>query len=161
MKKTMRSSWTGLVSRHGRNAIFSAASGLVLAGLPAAAADLASTNAPPNQTPAADAKLSQLSNLSIEQLMQVKVTILGDVNMDGRVTLADQTILEDNFGATALGWTAGDFNHDGTVDWLDYLTLKQFYGRSFGDTVGVPEPATLSLLAFGLAGLLLKRRNRK
>ena len=96
MKKNMCSSWACPVSRAGRNAIFSAASGLFLAGLAASAADLASTNAPPNQTPAADAKLSQLSNLSIEQLMQVKVTILGPSETVSKTPAAVSVVTADD-----------------------------------------------------------------
>jgi iron complex outermembrane receptor protein len=96
MKKTMCRPWACPVSRAGRNAIFSAASGLFLAGLAASAADLASTNAPPDQTPAADAKLSQLSNLSIEQLMQVKVTILGPSETVSKTPAAVSVVTADD-----------------------------------------------------------------
>ena len=73
-----------------------AASGVVLAGLAASAANLTSTNALPNQTPATDAGLSQLSNLSIEQLMQVKVTILGPSETVSRTPAAVTVLTQDD-----------------------------------------------------------------
>ena len=51
-----------------------------------------------------------------------------------------------------LGTHYGDTNLDGKVSFLDYLNLEANFGKS------IPEPATLSLLAFG--GLAMLRRRR-
>ena len=54
-------------------------------------------------------------------------------------------------------WSEGDFNGDGAVDLLDLDILGQNYGESLGG--GVPEPATLGLLAVG--GLAVNRAIRR
>jgi len=86
----------------------------------------------------------------------------GDANKDGVVNFTDYLILGQNFGL-AGGWTSGDFNSDGIVNFSDYLALSQNFGS--GGLGGldsayssVPEPATLSILARGLFGLIRRRK---
>ncbi len=78
----------------------------------------------------------------------------GDANRDDRVDLDDFGILKYNFGTTSgATWAMGDFDGRGSVNLTDFSILKQNFG-----TTAVPEPAALSLLAFG--GLTLRRRRR-
>jgi hypothetical protein len=72
---------------------------------------------------------------------------------------------------------AGDFNSDGVVDAADYVVWRKTDGTPagynawrahFGQTTGigsgattsaaVPEPTTILLLMFGVAGWCLRRR---
>jgi hypothetical protein len=76
--------------------------------------------------------------------------LFGDANADGKVDFKDYLFLEANFGKTGMVWAQGDFNGDSKVSFADYLILEPNFGKS------TPEPATLSLLAFG--GLAMLRR---
>jgi len=99
----------------------------------------------------------------------------GDANRDGSVDFNDLLIIAQNYGATSGAvWDTGDFNDDDEVNFADLLTLSQHYGESGLTTLPesfdsdfvhdwtyasslVPEPASLTLLAFG--ALLLRRRH--
>jgi hypothetical protein len=76
----------------------------------------------------------------------------GDANRDGRVDQADYVIWYSHYGASG-GWSEGDFTSDGLVDQADNTIWYNNYGVG---SSGVPEPATLSLLALG--GLAILRR---
>ena len=81
----------------------------------------------------------------------------GDANLDGQVDINDLTIVLSNYGQTGQTWTQGEFTGDGTVDINDLTIVLAHYGD--GATAGsgiqaTPEPATLTLLAAGLVGLL-------
>jgi len=81
----------------------------------------------------------------------------GDADLDGEVGRDDFHALQVGFGSPEADWFTGDFNLDGSVNFLDYLTWK----ANVGDAVpgAVPEPATL--LLFAAAGAFaLKRRLR-
>jgi hypothetical protein len=95
---------------------------------------------------------------------QEMVRTPGDADGDGEVTFDDAWILLGNYpldaGAT---WEQGDFNGDSRVDADDAdLLMQNYQGESVtelqGMLSGVPEPATLVLLAVGGAAVLSRRR---
>ena len=92
----------------------------------------------------------------------------GDVDGDGDVDIFDFMDLQGNFGSTSgKVWTDGDIDPydgnslaasgDGDVDIFDFMDIQANWGWSDGG--GVPEPATMSLLALG--GLALIRRRKR
>ena len=81
----------------------------------------------------------------------------GDANFDGNVDINDLTIVLANYGKTRDGLDQGEFTGDGTVDINDLTIVLANYGKTDGASIAVapvPEPSTVLLAAFGLAGLL-------
>jgi len=86
----------------------------------------------------------------------------GDANLDGVVDDADLSLLLANWGIDVTpepdyGWSRGDFNGEAPVDDADLSLLLAGWSKGGG---GVPEPATLSLLAFG-ATVLVRQKHRR
>ena len=56
-------------------------------------------------------------------------TEYGDANLDGKVSLADLTIVSTNYGITSgATWLQGDFNGDGAVSLADITILSSNFG---------------------------------
>jgi hypothetical protein len=120
---------------------------------------------------------------------EVRFTLLGDTNLDGKVDVTDLGNLASNYGATSgATWVQGDTNYNGAVDVSDLGNLASNYGGqlatspSFGgggsaepaamvasslasvatvsSSAAVPEPASLGLIGLGAVGLLGRRRRR-
>ncbi len=60
-----------------------------------------------------------------------KYALLGDTNLDGRVTMHDYTAIDANMGASVdpgIAWFCGDTNSDGNIDSSDYAILDAALG---------------------------------
>jgi len=68
------------------------------------------------------------------------VALVGDANLDGEVSRPDFLALREQFASVGACWGDGDLNHDGIVDYRDYMLLKTHYaGR-----VAAPTSAPLA-----------------
>jgi len=94
----------------------------------------------------------------INYILGSEPPVPGDFNGDGEVTAADFEILSMNLGGHldgSVGRSDGDMNFDGKVDLRDFGQFKELFPGAFAQAQGVPEPATLGLVACVLAVLAL------
>jgi autotransporter-associated beta strand protein len=108
----------------------------------------------------------------------VRATRVGDVNLDGSVTIADFLGLAGNFNLMGTAtWQEGDLNYDRNVTIADFLALAGNFNSSysgerwevtaeerailegFAAAHGAPEPGTM-VLGIGVVVGLLRRRKR-
>jgi len=93
------------------------------------------------------------------------LTLAGDADLTGSVTLDDYNTWKTFYGSTGATWEMGDFDYSGDVTLDDYNIWKSYYGQSLpgapalGAPSAVPEPTTLVLLGLG-AMALLRKKNR-
>jgi fibronectin-binding autotransporter adhesin len=128
----------------------------------------------------ADGVVSGLSSSEIE----LKYTLLGDVNLDGVVNGSDFSILAANFGQGSTNWDQGNFFYTSSVNGSDFAALALNFGEgdSGADVAvsavdiaaldafaganglglarisGVPEPGSVGLIAVGGVTFLRRRR---
>jgi len=93
----------------------------------------------------------------------IRPTRLGDLNLDGVVTISDIIDLASNFGSTTGTWQEGDLNYDGQVTISDFIDAAANFGSSYSAAAeaqipNVPEPASLGLI---FPVLMMARRRRK
>ncbi len=83
--------------------------------------------------------------------------LAGDADGSRLVDDRDLSVLLSHWGAAGgVAWSEGDFNRDGRIDDRDLSVLLGHWGDT---AAAVPEPATLALLAGGLA--VLGRRGKR
>jgi len=81
-------------------------------------------------------------------------TIVGDVNLDGVVDIADLSTMRTTFGQTDIGYAGGNLNADTIVDIADLTILRSTIGQS---AQMVPEPGLIWLLVASVSAVLRKR----
>ena len=115
----------------------------------------------------------RLSNVALtpDQFLNASVSLGGDYNGDGVVDAADYTVWQDHLGDTgAPGAVLGDGTSDdllgtpdGDVDQFDYAFWKQKFGNSgtgASNSLAIPEPATLAMVAWSLLAIAARRGHR-
>jgi len=107
----------------------------------------------------------------------VKYTYYGDALLTGSVTAADYIQIDNGFQNHLTGWSNGDFNYDGVINGDDYTLIDNAFNSqgaalhtvssagpaemiAGASSSAVPEPATLSMIGTGAAGLMMRRRRR-
>jgi T5SS/PEP-CTERM-associated repeat protein len=124
--------------------------------------------------------LAKVSDAHGDANLLIRLTRIGDLNLDGTVSIADFLALSGNFGQAGpnITWQEGDVNYDNQVSIADFLALSSNFGSSysgdfraisesesatlssFASTRGVssvPEPSAIAL-ALSFSPLLLRRR---
>jgi hypothetical protein len=89
----------------------------------------------------------------------VKLTWIGDANLDREVNFDDFVALSNNFGQPG-GWERGDFDGNGQIEFADFVALSANFGvAANASAAAVPEPsgATLALFGIGLIGFRKRR----
>jgi T5SS/PEP-CTERM-associated repeat protein len=91
-----------------------------------------------------------ISGLNGDEVL-IRYTRIGDLNLDGTVSISDFIDLASNFnhigGAT---WQMGDVNYDGSVTISDFIDLASNFGQSVsGEAVVVSDAGAAVLAAFG------------
>ena len=124
--------------------------------------------------------VAQIADAHGDSMVMARATKLGDLNLDGVVTISDFIDLASHFNG-AGGWQEGDLNYDGSVTISDFIDLASNFNTSYtGEVfpisaedqktlssfaasigVSVPEPGTMSVIAVGAFGLLLRRGRRR
>ena len=87
-------------------------------------------------------------------------TFFGDANLDGSVQFLDFLSLASGFGNEG-GWADGDFDGNGTVSFPDFLRLATNFGKGAeAAAASVPEPSTYAMAIIALYGMTFVRRQR-
>jgi T5SS/PEP-CTERM-associated repeat protein len=124
--------------------------------------------------------IAQLTDVHGDGYLLIRPTRIGDLNLDGQVSISDFIDLASNFNGVNKTWQEGDLNYDGSVTISDFIDLASNFNSSYsgelfpisaGDQqalasfassigVAVPEPTSLAFLGLGTSLLATRRRRR-
>jgi len=83
---------------------------------------------------------------TVSNSVEIRYTLLGDVNLDGAVNITDVNALVPHYNSSGA-WTAGDFNYDGQVNITDVNALVPNYNTSLGSQVQAATANSSTTLA--------------
>ena len=86
--------------------------------------------------------------------------IPGDVNGVGGVTVADYTIIKNNYLTSVASRALGDLNDDGIVNVIDFREWKNNFPGPLAGIQALPEPTGAVLALTGLVGWSTMRMRR-
>ncbi|HEV8605640.1 MAG TPA: hypothetical protein VGQ99_09755 [Tepidisphaeraceae bacterium] len=95
--------------------------------------------------------IAKLSDLHGDTYLLIRPTRIGDLNLDGVVTISDFIDLSSNFGSSGpnITWQEGDLNYDNAVTISDFIDLSANFGASYsGATTGISPSDLVALNDF-------------
>jgi uncharacterized protein YkwD len=106
-------------------------------------------------------------NFKVDYLVEAPDILFGDYNNDGTVNAADYTVYRNR--KAGIGGTTLEYGDDTPgVGYDDFLRWRMHYGEMngagaslFNETVGVPEPTSLAMIALGVFVLTIVLRARR
>ncbi len=124
--------------------------------------------------------LALLNDLHGDLSVFIRLTRIGDLNLDGQVTISDFIDLASHFNTSGATWQEGDLNYDGSVTISDFIDLASNFNSTYSGEVfpispqdqqtlstfaaahgaSVPEPCSLLSLLLPIF-TLARRRLRK
>lgn len=108
-----------------------------------------------------------ITNLSGGEIL-VSPALIGDLNLDNAVSIADFIDLSSHFGQTSATWRDGDINFDSQVTIADFIDLAAHFGMSYSPPIAgagasaaaVPEPAPILIFTIIVTALARRRLSR-
>jgi ELWxxDGT repeat protein len=101
----------------------------------------------------ADSRLAIAVYPNASRRLIIEEALLGDLNVDGQVSISDFIDLSSNFGKTNSFWREGDLNGDYRVTIADFITLAANFGQTYSP--GVPQAPAASAVT------LSEQKNRR
>jgi hypothetical protein len=93
-------------------------------------------------------------DLHQDGFLLMRPTVIGDLNLDGRVSISDFIDLAANFQSMDATWDKGDVNYDGSVTIADFIELAANFGMSYsGEVVPISSDDQRQLNAFATANV--------
>jgi len=87
---------------------------------------------------------------TVADYILIRPTKVGDLNLDGSVTIADFIALASHFNQAGT-WEEGDVNYDGLVTIADFIALASNFNQSYaGESLGVSEAEAQMLSQFAV-----------
>src|SRR5207245_1320225 len=90
--------------------------------------------------------LAQVIDAHGDAMLLIRPTRIGDLNLDGIVSIADFITLASNYNRTGVTWEDGDINYDQKVTIADFIDLSANFGGTYsGESfpISAPEAAQL------------------
>ncbi len=104
-------------------------------------------------------QLSYINTAIGDPLMRWTPQLVGDANLDGKVSVGDLDALGIHFGQAGV-WAQGDFTGDNMVTLADLNALgANFMANAGGAPAAVPEPDAFVLVMLAAGFLMLMRRD--
>src|SRR5207248_9121704 len=94
---------------------------------------------PPN----AKLGIARLTDLPGDPYLLIRPTRIGDLNLDGVVSISDFIDLASNFNGINKTWQEGDLNYDGAVTISDFIDLASNFNGAYSGTVSSGDGAEL------------------
>jgi len=109
--------------------------------------------------------LAKLADAHGDSYLLIRPTRIGDLNLDGTVSIADFIELAAHFNQSGadITWQEGDVNYDNTVSIADFIELSSNFNGSYSGAVSptsIPEPAA-GFLLLGLTAIGHRPRRRR
>lgn len=108
-------------------------------------------------TDADDLHCANDADITLELLDELGL-VLGDVDGQDGVTIADFLVLANHYQQPSGKYTDGDIDDSGFVDFADFLVLAANFGKGGSEVSAVPESSLSTCTAFVFLAILLLRR---